>query len=353
MNLIPLALIVASCSPAGRVQPPTVFGPSNVLVVWNANAPESRAIEEAYAAARHIPQKNILAVKVTTDDNIAKTDYVSGILTPVFEKIKKDELDIDYIVLIRGVPIRLDNDGGFSLDSYLAVEAFDGGKETASLSQLVNPYFKKAEPFDSKKYHYYLCTRLDGYTVDDTLNLIKNSLHAKANDGPFLLDAAPGRTGGGYGQTQNDLIAAAKILKAKKMTVKLDEGEPFVGGKGLAGYASWGSNDAKFDMVTYNSLTFLPGAIGETYVSTSGRTFRHTSGGQSLIADLIHQGITGIKGYVSEPYTIALAHVDVLFDRYTKGYNLAESFYMASPLLKWKDVVIGDPLCSPYPKVSN
>ena len=67
-------------------------------------------------------------------------------------------------------------------------------------------------------------------------------------------------------------------------------------------------------------------------------------------ADLIVQGATGVKGYVSEPYTFALCRVDILFDRYTSGRNLAESFWAATPLLKWKDIVIGDPLCAPYAK---
>ena len=55
-----------------------------------------------------------------------------------------------------------------------------------------------------------------------------------------------------------------------------------------------------------------------------------------------------MKGYVSEPFTFALARPNILFERYVGGFNLAESFYMASPVTKWKDVVIGDPLCSPY-----
>ena len=44
----------------------------------------------------------------------------------------------------------------------------------------------------------------------------------------------------------------------------------------------------------------------------------------------------------------AMAHADILFDRYTAGYNLAESFYMASQFIHWKDMVIGDPICAPY-----
>jgi uncharacterized protein (TIGR03790 family) len=114
------------------------------------------------------------------------------------------------------------------------------------------------------------------------------------------------------------------------------------------GYASWGSNDNRFSLSTYQKLRFKAGAIAETFVSTSGRTFERTSGGQSLIADLISQGVTGVKGYVSEPYTFALCRTQILFDRYTKGACLAEAFYAASPLMKWKDIVIGDPLCRPF-----
>ena len=37
------------------------------------------------------------------------------------------------------------------------------------------------------------------------------------------------------------------------------------------GYASWGSNDAKFTSENYLSIRFVPGAIAETAVSTSAR----------------------------------------------------------------------------------
>ncbi len=85
------------------------------------------------------------------------------------------------------------------------------------------------------------------------------------------------------------------------------------------GYVSWGSNDEGFRTDTYRQLRFKPGAIAETFVSTSARTFRRTTGGQSLIGDLIDQEVTGVKGYVSEPYTFALAHPAILIDRYTRG----------------------------------
>jgi uncharacterized protein (TIGR03790 family) len=181
------------------------------------------------------------------------------------------------------------------------------------------------------------------------MGLIQRSLKAKPDKGTFLLDASPGKTGGGFAMAQGPMSSAADDLRKRGFTVVFDERDSFVGGiSELMGYASWGSNDGSFSPTAYNALRFSPGGIAETFVSTSARTFRPTNGGQSLVADLIRQGATGVKGYVSEPFTFALCRVDVLFGRYTRGFNLAESFWMATPLLKWKDVVIGDPLCSPY-----
>ena len=98
----------------------------------------------------------------------------------------------------------------------------------------------------------------------------------------------------------------------------------------------------------YHSLRFAPGAVCETAVSTSARTFLPTQGGQSLIADLIAQGVTGAKGYTDEPLLQAVASPSILFDRYTRGWTLAESFYAASRFVGWEDIVIGDPLCRPW-----
>jgi tetratricopeptide (TPR) repeat protein len=39
---------------------------------------------------------------------------------------------------------------------------------------------------------------------------------------------------------------------------------------------------------------------------------------------------------------------DILFPAYLSGFNLAESFYLATPYLSWQTVVVGDPLCAPF-----
>lgn len=335
----------------------------NVLVVYNNRQPDAIQIVKAYQQARGVPDSNVVSISVPPEDNIAWNEYETTIRDVIRNHIQSKKLKIDFIVLTKGVPIRLNNDGGYSLDAMLAVDAHPSRINNPlqpmpmsnftreDLMRIKNPYFESAEPFDSDRFGIYLVTRLDGYTISDAISLISRALRAKPETGEFLLDAAPDKTTGGYAQMNQALHRAKGLLEKKGFTVSLDESAAFIGGRaGLMGYASWGSNDSAFKESLYHSLQFKPGALAETFVSTSARTFRPTTGGQSLIADLIRQGVTGVKGYVSEPYTLALARVDILFDRYTSGLNLAESFYAASPMLKWKDVVVGDPLCAPYAK---
>jgi uncharacterized protein (TIGR03790 family) len=358
-------LAASSCATAPgalATQPDTTPADAKrVLVVINQNDPDSLKIGSYYLQKRQIPKANVVMINTTTADNISQDEYKRGILQPVQGHLAKSKSAIDFIVLTKGVPIRLQHDGGYSVDGHLAGMDLNmapmgdvaqmGDKAEAEVRRCLNPYFNKSEPFSHAKYKLYLVTRLDGYTVDDAKKLVDNSLASKSEKGPFFFDKAGNRNDGGYGEMQKTLDRAHAVMQQKGYESSLDTSTDFIAPTSpLEGYASWGSNDGAFNLDKYKAIRFKPGALCETFVSTSGRTFRPTTGGQSLIADLIRSGVTGVKGYVSEPYTIALARPDILFDRYTSGYNLAESFYMASPVILWKDVVVGDPLCSPYGK---
>jgi uncharacterized protein (TIGR03790 family) len=367
--IAPLILFAIGCSPESSPVPQVADPRANsVLVVYNVNTPEARGLAEDYAKARGVPTSNLVPLKVTPSENIAKSDYQAGIVAPVKKAIAALSNRIDFILMIRGLPIRLDHEYGHSVDASLMVDAHPAREKQPigwwagpdregdsiqvnpkTVEKFVNPYGGAAEAFNSSKFAMYLVTRLEGYSAADAHSLIERSVNAKPTKGPFLLDSAPDRDSGGYGAVQRWMDPAQSLLERKGMKVTHDETQLFIGDRsGLMGYASWGSNDPAFAASLYHSIKFAPGGIAETFVSTSARTFRKTTGGQSLIADLITQGATGVKGYVSEPYTFALCRVDVLFDRYTSGRNLAESFWSATPLLKWKDIVIGDPLCAPF-----
>ena len=339
-------MLLLAAPPLGGTLAPNPAQGRRVLVVVNGADPASIRLGRYYAAKRAVPQSNLLTVKTAPVEEIANDRFRAEIAAPVAAALKRSP-NVDFILLVRGVPLRV-REGGYSVDSLL----MSAGLPTRALQGLEvapNPYFSAPGPFAHAKTGFYLACRLDGYTIADAKALVDRALAARPVKGPFLFDEADNRRAESYGETQRTLGRAANALAAKGFRAVLDQGKAFADPpEPLAGYASWGSNDGAFDPVAYKALRFLPGAIAETFVSTGGRTFRPTKGGQSLVADLVAQGVTGVKGYVSEPFTLALAKADLLFDRYTSGRNLAESFYAASPVTHWKDVVIGDPLCAPY-----
>ena len=327
-----------------------------VLVVSNSQDPSSERIGTYYAKRRHIPDDHRLSISVSGENEVSLEDYRAAIEGPVREHLRRHGLadEVDFIVLIRGVPLRI-REGGYSVDAFLAAMDLDldpiRDRSPESFRQPTNPYFARNVAFRKRDFGFYLVTRLDGYTPEDAMRLVDASLESRPNRGVFLFDVDPRYESAGYARINRSMREAARILRSRGLNVTLEDTRAFVGGeRNLAGYYSWGSNDGSYQLEAYRSHRFLPGAIAETAVSTSARTFRLVEGGQSLIADLISAGVTGVKGYVSEPLTIALCPADLLFDRYTSGYTLAESFYMATPFLKWKDVVVGDPLCAPYRK---
>jgi uncharacterized protein (TIGR03790 family) len=354
-----LLLLTAACDrPAPRVaKPVSPERAERVLVVVNHRSPDSEAVGRYYMQRRGVPASHLIRVDVPVDDDIGEIAFRSDILEPVRTAIDSLPTRIDFILLTTGVPLRIGGSRGYSVDAHLAGMrlAFPPmvGFDTTWLSRYRNPYYNARVPFDSDQFGMYLVTRLDCTLLPDCMALVDRSIAAKPVRGPFFLDAMPlsrdPSPDDGYAIMNRTLYVAASRLHARGATVLMDTGPLFVAAPvPVMGYASWGSNDTRFDATAYAAMRFLPGAIAETFVSTSARTFRAGTDGQSRIADLIAHGVTGVKGYVSEPYTLALADPGILFDRYVSGFTLAESFYAASRMVLWKDVVIGDPLCAPY-----
>jgi uncharacterized protein (TIGR03790 family) len=233
----------------------------------------------------------------------------------------------------------------------------------------LNRYFDAHEPFTHAKFGGYIVTRLDGYTEADAKALISRAALAEKGlvNGKILLDVQPSfglgdkasepapikekiiRDEAPWHSYNADMLHAHDILSARGIPDELDLNPAFVGDRSdLLGYSSWGSNDPRFSAKAYQSLSFAPGSIADTAVSTSARTFLPTRGGQSLLTDLIAHGLTCGKGYTDEPLLQAIASPTILFDRYTSGWNMAESFSAASHFVGWEDVIVGDPLCAPY-----
>ena len=365
-----------------------------VLLVENTSSPTSVQIAHLYAQKRGV--KNVLKVECQDSateagkETLAFTDFTESIGTPLRTYLKAHP-KVDFIVLTKGIPIRLTGAtsglGGKqpSLDSFVAAIGYADRADSVPIvlndsgftgKCWANNFWNSHERFTHAKFGGYLVTRLDAYTPEEAEGLVTSAIASEQSPptGSVLIDVASGHALGdvskvplsavvdhkqnvhvvnemAYGDWDADLVVAAKTLQKKGIPLIFDQTPEFIGHKGeLMGYCSWGSNDPKFSADNYESLSFDPGGIAETAVSTSGRTFLPTTGGQSLIADLIRHGASGAKGYCDEPLLQAIASPTILLDRYTSGWTLAESFYAASRYVGWEDIVVGDPLCAPYAK---
>ncbi|MEK6646746.1 MAG: TIGR03790 family protein [Candidatus Firestonebacteria bacterium] len=360
--------------------------PENVLVVINNASSASKEIGLYYQKARSIPDVNMMYYTGETTETVNTTEY-NKLVMSIKNWINSNNIydKIDYIVLTKGTPLRRNGSDSVT-NSLVTMDA-----SPAITSRTINPYngrswssgasggtamrdtFSHSKTYNGYK-NLYLVTKLDGYTVEQVKALIDNSVNAygSAATRKYLFDAKP--SSASYIVADNNMEAASNVLKSAKFNnVIFDSSSTFqTGYKDLGCYFSWGSNDWNSTGAKYQSLYFAPGAIAETYVSTGGRTFEYPSdwpnyirgsadpqgASQSLIADLVKNGVAGVSGYTGEPYLDACQDVETLTTRYfIDKYNLAESFYMSCPYVNWKQVLIGDPLCplppASAPQISN
>ena len=339
-----------------------VVGYSDVLVVINSNSSSSEEIGQYFAAQRNVPTMNLVYINATTSEEIDDTEFQS-IRSQIESYMTANNLKdkINYIVTTKGVPLKIKRedtwikDKSASVDSELALILDPDSEFIGGSSHIDNPYFaqgglyytQKGSHFSHEKFGVYLVTRLDGYTVDDVKKIIDRSgpNTAVPSNALFVFDEDPNPRAPGFNDAEE---SASALLQNRGFNTELDKTATYLTNQqNVIGYVSWGSNDHNATSTVPNAEpnnSWFPGSIAATYVSSDGRTFDWPPVyGQSLIADMIKEGVTGAIGHVYEPYSDAMPYVLILFDLYTKGYDLAESSYAALPYLSWQEIVIGDP----------
>ncbi len=330
------------------------FDYSDVLVLINNNSAMSRQVGEYFAESRGVPSGQVAYLDVPAREVINKDQY-EDLEDQVKTFLLRNNLvsSINYIVTTKGFPLKIWNSSNWyraCVDEELALIYGPSEGSIGNLAWVQSPYFQDRTYFSRNQQGIYLVNRLTGYDWDDVKGIIDRANNSLGNRGTFVLDVDPTKDGSGY-QVGNDWLRSAKeVLDDRGIPVFYDDTRWYVTYReGVMGYASWGSNDANDTDHAKPHNDWVDGSIAETFVSTGGRTFTYPpSYGQSMVADIIAENVTGVKGYVYEPFLSAIAHPDILFERYTAGFNHAESYRMASQYLGWMGVVVGDPKCSPY-----
>ena len=369
-SIIPVSLLICATSFAQ--------GPENVLLVVNAKSKVSPAVAMYYLRRRHVPASQICTIHAPDDDEVDRTTFDKRIRLPIMECLKRGNLQdrILYIVLTKGVPLGIQGSDGrasdrASVDSELALVYQDLlGVQHPLPGKIPNPYFVRHATgnfvrFSHREFAMYLVTRLDGYDLEDIRALIDRAL-APSREGRFILDEEYDDSKAGNVWLR-EAAQNLQVVGVPESRIVLEQTTKFLTGeKDVLGYASWGSNDHA-NHSRFIGNTWKNGALLDEFVSTDARTFERPPKGwtigqwsdppetmfkgspQSLIADYIHEGVTGAAGHVYEPYLDACIRPQILFPAYVRGLNLAESYYAAMPYLSWMTIVVGDPLTAPFP----
>jgi uncharacterized protein (TIGR03790 family) len=371
------AFLLVSALSCAMAQPSLAQDGSNVLVVINEESSQSRQVGAEYMAARRIPPGNVVRIRTAVSETIQRNRYEYEIELPILRWITgaaaQDRLL--YIVLTKDMPLRIAGTSGprgsvASVDSELTL-LYQRllGNRILPAGRLPNPYYladrpmTEARAFSHASHGMYLVTRLDGFTVADVSGLIVRGA-APSRQGLFILDQRAGLRDSG-GDAWLNMTAERLSATPLKDRVVLDTSKTVVTGRQpVLGYYSWGSNDPSITRRRFK-LGFVPGALAGMFVSTDARTFQEppetwnvgiwgdmrtffAGSPQSLVGDLIREGVTGVAGHVAEPYLDSTVRPQILFPAYVAGFNLAESYYLAMPHLSWQNIVVGDPLCAPW-----
>ncbi|HTV03474.1 MAG TPA: TIGR03790 family protein [Luteitalea sp.] len=355
--------------------PATAAARRDVLVVWNQQVPDGKRIADAFRLARDIPDSHQVVVDVPPTDDIAHAQYIGAIEAPVTRWLQQHaaEDEITYIVLVKGVPLRVGpvvraRLPAVSVDSSLTLLYRKLTGTPVGALPVPNPLFsdKAAGPwdgFDRLRHDIYLVTRLDGFTVADALALTSRCTGVPPERGQVVLDSStPGSTPehAWFAETADRIRATHPNL-----TVQLDQTSAVVRDqRDVVGYVSRGAADPA-QRLRKVPVQFAPGAIGTSLSSSDVRTFaepapewlpaawqdraRYFAGSPEWLAgDLIRAGISGWAGAVADPLVDGVARPQILLPAYLGGRSLGEAFYASIKYLGWRNIVLGDPLCRPY-----
>ena len=402
-GLLLAALVALGCARESAAQTPEPPHPE-LLIVVNGASPVSLAIGNYYREKRNVPSANVVTLSIPLGDATlgtsahetitTKAAFDSQLRLPIEQFLQQHGLtdSIRIIVLASGIPhLYLPRscaiDGAYlrdcpcaSVDAELAVlfSTLVGAGGLGADGEAVNPYFDSSVPFAAWRADNpqaplrYLVSRLAGFQAPldpatgipaDVKSLIDGA-QAPARRGTVLVDedpdAAPGRRAG----NRVLLSPIESLLRGRGVSVLHDQSSLFVSSPtALLGYASWGSNDSHSGTPPfYGSIagrlipgSFAPRSIAVDLVSTNARTFVSpvSSYGQSLSADLIHLGASGVAANASEPLLIGLARPPILFRNYFQGTTAIEAFYRSVPYLSWMNVYLGDPLMTSVARVTT
>ena len=367
-------------------------GPENVLVVVNVESEDSIRVADYYTQRRGVPlhQRVTVSIPLKRKRSLwfdSYEEYDELLQKPVREWLESHPLvPITLILLTRDVPVTVPLRGkGLpvprpknpekmkeiqhyrSVTHMLALHRFDADViREASMSKMIrNPMFQADRTLNprsfklpnGKPFPAYGVGLLNAFTVDDVLAMIDRSIEADRQVKPFASTIYLGRSKendprgcyNGYFPVLKGFLQekgfSVEIVEhpGKSRELLVDREDVLIYQYGQAGWSK--------EFPAKNR--YRPGALIDNLTSvalTSDCFNPERKGGQTSMCRFLAAGATAVHGCVREPYTSAFNSQYAHLVYYLGGYNLAESYFMAHPIMPWMNLIAGDPLLQPFAK---
>jgi uncharacterized protein (TIGR03790 family) len=368
-------------------------GGNEVVLVYNTQVPKSKAVAEHYAAARHVPAKQIFGFALTTNEIITRADFTDFLQKPLADHLvaagfwKYGQTNIPakgtvpahaeervvtskirYAVLCYGVPLKIAPSPIPDPPPANLTKPEFRNEEAAVDSELAwLPLIKRKVPLAGPLPNLlYACTnhellsplnglllvsRLDGPTSEIANRLVDKALAAETNGlwGRAYFDLRNEQTNDVYYLGDQWLRTGAEICRQLGFEVEVDtnaatfpESYPM---SHIAIYAGWYDSDVSgpFKLPT---VEFMPGAFAYHLHSFSAETLRSSTA--RWCGPLLAKGATCTMGCVYEPYLQFTPNISLFLESLGNGYTFGEAAWAAQLALSWQTTVIGDPLYQPF-----
>ena len=335
--------------------PPVEIANDSVLIVVNANSPESLEIGAYYQQKRQITEENIVMVNTTIEETITSyDDFLTQIKAPIGNFLI-DHPNILYIVTTYGVPNRIaktnscDEIGEGCLSADALLTNFDNN------DAYDNPYYNANANFSSEYKidgsQMYLVSRLDGPSVKIAKGLVDKAIYSEKYIGSgsgkgYMSGEAPWSEESNTTsvETQCTTLEQFGYECVRDFYVWVSLSNQYLPA-GDRPNALWHGGSHNYYFNVWQSWN--AGAIAFNLRSyTAKRSIRRTDLPEPIsVPFFLAADVTGSAGVVNEPYSFG-APIPSNFYKYflSKNFNFAESMFMSFSINSQKILFVGDPL---------
>ena len=345
--------------------------PREVAVVYNADSPLSCKAMQHYCRLRGIAPHQCISLRGVAAGEISRGDFDIKVRMALLLAGREQGLywpsgpvngrhAMRAMVLMPDLPLRIREEVGLqgkhqgpmpgdaaSVDSELMLLGAEYPRDGFGR----NPFFKANQTLESGRPRVMAVCRIDAPSeaaifrmMNDAQKTERTGLH-----GWVAVDE-----GGPYPEGDKWLAGVASLAKKQYQPLFHDTSRStlataFPMMRDTAVYVGWYANppNGPFSKTAPADFSFAPGALAFHLHSFSATGIKTPD---SWVGALLQRGAAVTAGNVAEPMLGTCLQYDVFYERLLAGYTVAEAALMATPVVSWQGIVLGDPLYRPFAK---